>query len=819
MHGHIATSTALSAPGTSSEDNNISESYESFSATPLGDLSPNQLTPEDLEFIARTEISSWHALREPTTTRPFCRDIMMEPPRLHRRKPNGTFDFVEKGPASRYSRESTWTTGRRTMSWSGSSAASMTSLLSTSTNQNQAIVRQHYGHGKRLLDAGPKRPTVSLKAEMPMPSEYFSYSGQGFGTGARSTRSISPRRPPATRYPSQQLIGKKLDNKPGDGLRKLPKELLLVVMRELKEAHLGGEDRTQTCSTCFIRDLCSLARANRQLGIPAQQRLYEHVMLVGQDSSSHVKKRFKIKFGTRLKLLRKTLRANAYLAGLVRTIRVPSFQEAGAHSDDEMRAYEDIVACAIMACPNLEGLEGLITKYDYGFSRITQALSTRTELAEHIWHLDGTANELLTYAHARRARRGKLSEEDTGFLSLHARWQKLNALAIHSSPTPSTLSSHLLDPLFMALPSLQHLALSNVTLPPDFPLFLPPLTSLNLSMSNLTPQNLSDLTRAPIIATLQSLTLDLPPAVLSLPTFARLLSSLKALRRLSLTSPTPLELPLGISIFLHPYLASRSLRYLHWDVTPSTIIKESTDASHILAMAIAADGFPNMRRLRAVRDTGGVLQSVCIPSNGWDGVLTTGVSGVGPNGPKAATRKSVEKEKEKEKKTKSMSRKSADSGSSGSSLRNSLRSGMTGMTLVGSSTSIYGDDTTGDLKERLREAKAAAQARIEIAKLRPRWRLVAEDWTFHQEETPRITAKSEVGGFIGLVGSKVEYYLDYHEGERSVEELIDEGHDNEPKMCDGGWNCKDQSVWGSKGGNSHKRRPIGYKEGGLNGLF
>lgn len=741
----------------------------------------------------------------------------MEPPRLHRRKPNGTLDFVGKGPASRYSHESTWTAGRRTMSWSGSSAASMTSLSSTSTTQTQAIIRQHYGHGKRLLDAGPKRPTVSLKAEIPMPSEYFSYGGQGFGTGARSTRSISPRRSPATRYPSQQLIGKKLNNKPGDGLRKLPKELLLIIMRELKEAHLGGEERTQTCSTCFIRDLCSLARANRQLGIPAQQRLYEHVMLVGQDSSSHVKKRFKMKFGARLKLLRKTLRANAYLAGLVRTIRVPSFLEAGASTDDGMRAYEDVVASVIMACPNLEGLEGVITKYDYGFSRITQALSTRTELAEHTWHFDGTANELLTYAHARRARRGKLSEEDNAFLSLHGRWQKLNALAFHSSPTRSTLSSHLLDPLFMALPSLQHLALSNVTLPPDFPLFLPPLTSLNLSMSSLTPQNLSDLTRAPIIATLQSLTLDLPPTVLSLPTLARLLSSLQALRRLSLTSPTPLELPLGISIFLHPYLASRSLRYLHWDVAPSTILKESTDASQILAMAIAADGFPNLRRVRAVRDTGGVLQSVCIPSNGWDGVLTTGVSGVGPNGLKAAARKCVEKEKEK--KTKSMSRKSADSGSSGSSLRNSLRSGMTGMTLVGSSASIYGDATNEDLKERLREARTAAQARIEIAKLRPRWRLVAEDWTFHQQEPPTVTAKSEVGGFVGLVGSKVEYFLDYNECEGSIEKLIDDATNGEQKMCDGGWNCKDQSVWGGKGENSHKRRPKCYKDGGLSGLF
>lgn len=327
-------------------------------------------------------------------------------------------------------------------------------------------------------------------------------------------------------------------------------------------------------------------------------------------------------------------------------------------------------------------------------------------------------------------------------------------------------------------------------------------------MSNITPQNLSDLTCAPLIKTLDSLNLTLPPSVLSLPTFARIVSSMKVLKRLSVTSPTPLELPLGISIFLHPYLASKSLRYLHWDVAPSIIIKESTDASHILAKAIAADGFPLLRRLRAVRDTGGVLQNVCIPSTGWEGVLTTGVLGVGPNGLKAA-RKSVEKQMEKSKK--SMSRKSADSNASSSS-RNSLRN-----RINGSSSSIYGDVTKEDLKERLIEARATAQARIEIAKLRPRWKLVAEDWTM--AEMPKVTAKSEVGGFVGLVGSKVEYYLDFDKNEARIEDLLCEEQEPDRKICDGSWNIKDRSAWGGKGENSHKKRPKGYREQRLSGLF
>lgn len=208
-----------------------------------------------------------------------------------------------------------------------------------------------------------------------------------------------------------------------------------------------------------------------------------------------------------------------------------------------------------------------------------------------------------------------------------------------------------------------------------------------------------------------------------------------------------------------------------------------------------------------MRDTGGVLQNVCIPSTSWDRVLMTGVLGVGPDDPKAG-RKSAEKEKAQ--KTKSMSRKSADSNASGSS-RNSLRNGMNGST-----SSVYGDSAEEDLKERLREARATAQARIEIAKLRPRWKLVAEDWTM--QETPKVTAKSEVGGFVGLVGSKVEYYLDYDENEGSIEDLINERDDGEKKLCDGSWNIKDRSAWG-KGENSHKKRAKGYKELRLSGLF
>ena len=134
----------------------------------------------------------------------------------------------------------------------------------------------------------------------------------------------------------------------------------------------------------------------------------------------------------------------------------------------------------------------------------------------------------------------------------------------------------------------------------------------------------------------------------------------------------------------------------------------------------------------------------------------------------------------------------------------------------GPKSSVYADCAKEDLRDRLREARAAAQARIESAKLKPRWKVVAEDWTF--QDTPKVTAKSEVGGFVGMVGSKVEYYLDYLDDERGMEELISQDEVG-GQMCDGSWNIKDRSAWGGKGDNGHKKRAKGYKERSLAALF
>lgn len=670
---HISSGDAMSAL----RNNRSSTSpytQEAFLRRPS--ILPHKLTKDELEFIARTEISSWHEQQGTRRAHEVAGYEGMEP-RLIRVPKDGP-DFK----SFRKSGDSTWTMSRRSMSWTGSTTSSVSSY-----------------DPQQLLSAGqPKRQSLALKTEMPG-HNFNSYSnGNGKGNGA--TRPASYRRPDS--YSNRQSVTRPLKNKPGQAFRKLPKEIISLIIDDLKILHLGGDEKKQTCPTCFMRDVCSLCLTNKQLYITAQEKLYESIMLTGPDSTSQIKKRFKTKYATRLKLLRRTFKEDSRLAGLVRNLCVPSHKDAGiGDSSADADAYDDIIASVIMACPNLERFQGCQSKYDYGFSRLSHALGTRPALREHIWHLDGTANELLTYAHARRARRMAHPVEELNFLALHDKWRSLTTLAIHSSPISSTVT--VLAPLCKRLPALKHLALSNLTLPSDFIQQLPQLHSLHLALPTITAQTLMDLTRSPITTSLQNLALRLPPSILSLPTLARLLSSLTSLTTLSLTSPTAPELPIGIAIYLHPYLVSASLRVLHWDV-PKTDSKQSQDASTILAKAIKADGFPALRRLRAVRDNGGVLQGVCRPCAGWERSGALGRMG------SLVSRSTGNIGKSKEVERKRLSRKS--SANSGTFLNlNSSSSSSSGVNAVVAPTPV---------NELLREARAAAQARIEISRLRPR---------------------------------------------------------------------------------------------------
>src|SRR5437762_1912411 len=118
---------------------------------------------------------------------------------------------------------------------------------------------------------------------------------------------------------------------------------------------------------------------------------YGQVWIVGSDSGLHTKKKFKMKYGCRLKLLRRTLRENPSLAVFVRELKVPDLLGSLSIESEDRRKYLDVVASIVMCCPSLERLVGFYPTYSHEFDRLRHALSTRTKLQEHVWIIGDSA--------------------------------------------------------------------------------------------------------------------------------------------------------------------------------------------------------------------------------------------------------------------------------------------------------------------------------------------------------------------------------------------------------------------------------------------
>ncbi|OBT88625.1 hypothetical protein VE02_04042 [Pseudogymnoascus sp. 03VT05] len=752
-----------------------SMSHGTLATSRSSDTSPSyKLTQDEIDFIARTETSSWYARAEPTKAYEGDAEPGMEP-HLPRRSDSSDSYGMRPSTAS-----SAATTGWRAVNWaSGARNSSKTSM----DTQNAA-------------SSSPKRSTFARTNPPRKSSLGYGYNESSNGDGnVQNTGPGGLLRPKKLR-PQRLNIFDAFDNSSDyyaeSALRRLPEEIISLIVAELRTVHLDADEKKRTCPTCYMRDVCSLTLANRQFMGPAKKVMYETIILTGSDSMGHIKKRFRVKFGTRLKLLRRTLRANPGLAELVKTIRVPSHMEAGAGSSKkDQLLYDDIVASIVMACPNLERLVGFYPHYDYDSSRISHALSTRTRLAEQLWNIDGQPSFQTSYARSVGGYGVPLSDQAQAFISHHSGWDFLRTLAIHCRPT-SAFDASVLEPLWSHLPSLRHLALSSLSPPPDFIMHLPPLASLHLSIiSTATAQTLVDLTRAPLTATLSSLTLSLlPPDVMSIVAIGRILSSLPSLSQVSFFSPTPLVLPAGTTVFLHPYIASPRLKFLHWDIpsSPQTSEVNRNDANYILAKAIDAGGFPQLRRLRAPRDYDGILQRTCRPSRGFDTPLVApSFNGNGRNGQIPTGR-----------------RKGSETSMSSST------SGASGHAANGDSS--YGP-TSG-----LREARQAAQARIDLAKLKPRWKIACEDWS--TPDQVRVTARFDAGGFVGTIGSRVTYWLE-EDGIEGLEGLIHGRSSYEE--CNGSWNARqdEKRGWGSAGPGAewHTPREKGWKAESLDRLF
>jgi hypothetical protein len=354
---------------------------------------------------------------------------------------------------------------------------------------------------------------------------------------------------------------------------------------------------------------------------------YEDIQLVGPDSAAH-RKKYKLSHGTRMILLRRTLRSSPQIAAMVHNLKVPVPPQGVS-----LEEYHNLVASIVMSCPNLESLVGLYPNYNHSFTRLFHALSTRQRLKEMNWMIEASPFQR---QHRIRSSSGNLPQmssrsmdvltpgdlqpqQSAAFLENHLNWGYLTTLTIHCFPGATLTPDTLISTTLQVLPSLQNLYLSHlpVTAFNDGNLLsLPPLKKLSLSyLPGVSSVGLSALATG---SASQSLTmLSIRHSNLdSLAALARIFSNFPKLETFSLVQSFPPTLPEDTFIWLMPYLASASLRKLHWDITtPST---SAYVADSILARSIGAAGFPSLRILRTPNDPEGIFQAHCRPQERAD---------------------------------------------------------------------------------------------------------------------------------------------------------------------------------------------------------
>lgn len=338
---------------------------------------------------------------------------------------------------------------------------------------------------------------------------------------------------------------------------------------------------------------------------------------MGPDSKEQMKK-YKMKTGVRLKLLRRTLRERSFLAQHVRELKVPRLHAEG---DPSRKNMINIVASLVMACPNFERLVGFHPVYGHEFDRLTHALSTRKKLKEQMWLIG--ENAAITQRSQKQLAPGLMDpEQKESFVFFHHAWTSLTTLFLHS-PGLGILEKDIFvntrndgdrrrvqgPGILHRLPALKHLCISNFDMDDfdDYTLqYLPALHSLRLQdLEGITFWGLSEFSRNPNAFSLRNLSL-VNLDIMYISAISNLLLHLKYLKRFTLVQDTSPEVAEG-EIAIQPIIASHLLEFLHWEV----IVPGSANVN--LANSIKAKGFPRLRTIRAPSDHLGLLQALCKP--------------------------------------------------------------------------------------------------------------------------------------------------------------------------------------------------------------
>ncbi|QGA12807.1 hypothetical protein EYB26_000452 [Talaromyces marneffei] len=483
-------------------------------------------------------------------------------------------------------------------------------------------------------------PTV-YSPTSPKPASYRVFNKQ--------TAAAAQQPPPTPTIPTSFLNLPRQPNEPA--IKCLPPAVYDCILRQLQDLHEAPENYQYGCTTCFQRDLHALALTSRTWERNVRSKLYNYIHIHGADSPAQLKK-YRLKRGSRLKLLRRTLRERKLLANLVLELRIPEIDVSPTVANGKMNPqwedYRDLVASVVMVCPNLERLIGFNMSFHHEFDRLTYALSTRKRLREHQWILgepvDSTAlvedkNSRNTSSSSptktsRTAGKSLEPQQAFEFLHYHSCWSNLETLMLHSLNMGGVLEHGIFLRVFNRLPALRHLCISSFDTDAftDRTLqFLPPLESLRLeNLRGVTDGGIAQYVSRPEARTIRSLTL-IEQNIGSLLVISKIFASLRLLEKFNLVQSTRLPTLPSEAMVFQPILASASLKQLHWDVTgpdsaaglgksldslPFVTPHKPYDSPNFhLAQSILYSGFPHLTKLRAPSDIEppGILQSVCRP--------------------------------------------------------------------------------------------------------------------------------------------------------------------------------------------------------------
>ncbi|EGS23668.1 uncharacterized protein CTHT_0003650 [Thermochaetoides thermophila DSM 1495] len=736
-------------------------------------------------------------IRTQRVSAPVGSRSMDEMPVIHR--PTAFTDSPSPIPPPGYNRP-------RRLSNSSSTSTTCSFVSSAQESVDSRIRSASISSSQTSIDSWPSSPTIGVNGR-PVSSP------AGWPCGPAGAGSGGPWQRPT-------LLKSYRRRAQGELFAALPSEVLDMILEQLRRSHL--KIGSSSCHTCWMRDCCAIAVSARKFLKHAREALYRDIVLVGQDGPA-LKKRTKASFGARLVLLRRTLRANPDIAVLVKSLKPPA---RPAHVG--VTEYNDLVASVVMACPNFERLVGYYPTYDHTWQRLFHALSTRSNLRDMYWLLEPQQAQRqpttrINGQNGHHDQEGMTREQAQWFLSYHLNWKQLTTLVVHCQPGASLSPANLLECTIRSLPSLQNLYLSKLpssSFNDIHLLSLPPLKKLSINQCpGVTTAGLSSLASRPSMSCLQSLTL-IHMDVDSLPVIARIFSYLRSLETFTLVQAFPPQMPPDDFMMLFPYLASPSLRKLHWDIPflPDT----ATPADVILARSIGAGGFPALRSLCAPNDPDGLFQSLCAPRERID-YPTDRFRPSTANGTGTGSRSSSPwlGHRRNTSSFSSVNSLSMGPGSSFFSGGTPPASPLWPSTNAPSSPRRPGTASGAPLPSpacaaardgnisNLQQARLAAQARLEAAQRIPRYFVNVMD------ENGKVVEKHGVGAFLGTVESKIRYILtpepetgatDESGGLVCVEDLL--GCDTGELMCGMGDGNAKKGVKGEK-----EKEGNGGKEG------